>query len=528
MIVYTENGNALSLKEPELGKGGEGSVFAIEQYPNRVVKLYKNKKEAAQRKDKIEEMVSISRRNNSNASRLTRFVAWPMGLIYDKSGAFIGYGMEAVHSSIELDDIYCYPPQGNGKLSIRDKVDVLIDLCETIDRIHAAGQVFADGNPNNIKITSRNKVKMIDADSYHIKSRGKEFRCIVCHPEYVAPELSRKIKNGRTYETVPENEDTFTKETDRYSLAIHIFKMLMNGAHPFNYRDKHKVQSSKRTPKKSLSERVENAESVYFKNMSGKTAPAFAPDINSFPSYIIELFRRAFIIGASSPSSRPSASEWKNALTRYKGELVSCQRNRLHYYHSNSRKCPYCQADENYLSGRLKRGSSYNQLSKPVNSNNTTKTISPAVSTKTYTSCSTNASANVSQTSISTVNNKTSYWLISMLVSIAFNIIFGCSALNAIYHSITDNSIITTVGVVGSVIAGIVASILYNCFLSTAARNNTSQYYWYDYALSWLCSLGGIIALGLLLLLIVGILYIVYYIIVFIIILVIIGVLVGG
>ena len=105
MIVYTEKGNALSLKEPELGKGGEGSVFAIEQYPNRVVKLYKNKKEAAQRKDKIEEMVSISRRNNSNASRLTRFVAWPMGLIYDKSGAFIGYGMEAVHSSIELDDI---------------------------------------------------------------------------------------------------------------------------------------------------------------------------------------------------------------------------------------------------------------------------------------------------------------------------------------------------------------------------------------------------------------------------------------
>ena len=200
MIVYTEKGTALTLREPELGKGGEGYVYAVEHHPNRVVKLYKNVKDASQRKDKIVEMVSISKQSSFNSRKLSDYIAWPMGVVYNKNGEFIGYGMQAIHSTIELDDIYTYPPEGNEKISIYDKVEILIDLCEAIDKIHAAGQVFADGNPNNIKIIANNKVKMIDADSYHIKSRGKMFRSIVCHPEYVAPELSKKIKNGRTYE----------------------------------------------------------------------------------------------------------------------------------------------------------------------------------------------------------------------------------------------------------------------------------------------------------------------------------------
>ena len=528
MIVYTENGTALTLKEPELGKGGEGSVYAVANYPNRVVKVFK-KNEAAQRKEKILEMISIARQPNSSASKLTDFVTWPMGAVFDKNANFIGYGMQTIHSSIELDDVYCYPPQGNENLSISDRVDVLIDLCRSINLLHSAGQVFADGNPNNIKIISHNKVKMIDADSYQIKSRGKEYRCIVCHPEYVAPELSRKIKNGKTYETVPKNEETFTKETDRYSLAIHIFKMLMNGAHPFNYRDTHKVQSSKRTPKKSLSERVENGESVYFKNISGKTAPAFAPDICSFPQYMIDLFTRAFITGASSPASRPTAREWENALIRYKSELKSCSKNRLHYYHKSSNKCPYCKADENYISSKLRKGNTYNQVvNKPEKTSHTTRVLSPAMSSSAYSSVNVNSYANTSQASCVTVNNKTSYWIISMLLSIALNVILGCSVLNAIYHSVTDNSIISTIGVIGSIIAGVIATILYNCFLSSAVRNNTNQYCWYDYILSILSSLGGIIALGLLLLIIVCIVYIVYYILVFAIIIVIIGVLLGG
>lgn len=525
MIVYTAGNTALRLREPALSSGGEGSVYAVESYPDRVVKLYKNPKEAAQREDKILKMISIGKSSGSNASRLKDCVAWPMGAVYDNHKRFIGFGMQTVHSSIELDDVYCYPPQNNATLSLKDKVEILINLCDVIDRVHSSGQVFADGNPNNIKITSGNKVVMIDADSYHISSGGDVYKCLVCHPEYVAPELSRKVKNGKTYETVPDDQGTFTKETDRYSLAIHCFKMLMNGAHPFNYTDKHKVQSSRRTPKKSLSERVENAESVYFTNVAGKTAPAFAPDIFSLPEYIRNLFKRAFIDGATSPSSRPTATEWRSALIRFKSELVACSKNKSHYYHKSNHQCPYCKADDRYISGKLgAKKTTTKTCSNSADYRRTTTSIVPAQTYQTHTAYNTNATATSSTVSSNTINSGTAFWPITIILSIIASLVLGMNILPIMYNSIAGNSTVTSIGMIGGIICGIIGSILYNALLSSGKRNNTDVFPWYDYVLSLLCCIGGLFGFGL----VMGLLYILYYIIIVAIILGIVCLLFGG
>ena len=526
MIVYTDSGKALRLKEPALStKGGEGTVYAVEGYPERVVKLYKSNKDALQRKEKVLKMISLAKHSNVGMKQLSNCVAWPMGPVYDDKKRFIGFGMRTVHSSIELDDVYCYPPQSNSALSVYDKAEILINLCDVVDRIHSSGQVFADGNPNNIKIISNNKVVMIDADSYHIHSGRELFKCTVCHPEYVAPELSRKVKNGKTYESVPDDQGTFTKETDRYSLAIHCFKMLMNGAHPFNYTDKHKVQSSRRTPKKSLSERVENAESVYFSIVPGKTAPTFAPDINSLPLYLRNLFKRAFIDGATNPSVRPTAIEWKRALIQFKNELVPCSKNKSHYYHKSNHQCPYCNADDRYISGKLgARKTTSNAYLNRAAYRTTTTAIAPIQTYQTHTAYNTNATATSSAVSSSTINSGTAFWPITIILSIITSLVLGMNVLPVMYNSIAGNSTVTSIGIIGGIICGIIGTFLYNALLSSGKRNNTDVFPWYDYVLSLLCCIGGLFGFGL----VMGLLYVLYYIIIVAIILGIVCLLFGG
>lgn len=519
MIVYTERNTALRLKEPAISSGGEGSVYAVDSFPDRVVKLYKNPKEAAQREDKILKMISIEKSSGFKTSKLSDCVAWPMGPVYDNQKRFIGFGMQTVHSSIELDDVYCYPPQNNCRISLRDKVEILISLCEAVDKIHSAGQQFGDGNPNNIKITStsNNKIVMIDADSYHIHSGGKLYKCIVCHPDYVAPELSRKVKDDKTYESVPN--DTFTNETDNYSLAVHIFKMLMNGSHPFNYTDKHKVQSSKRSPKKSLSERVENAESVYFTNIPGKTAPSFAPSIKAFPPYIYTLFKRAFIDAATNPSLRPTPMEWKNALIKFKSELVPCSKNKSHFYHKSNHQCPYCKADENYISTKL--GAKKTTTNSNSADHSHSKATTAIVSTPTYqthTQHNTNATATSSSVSSNTMNSGTAFWPVTIILSITISLVLGFNLLPVIYNSIVGNSTVTTIGMIGGIIFGITATILYDALLTSKWKK------WYDYVLSLLSCIVGMFAFGL----VMGLFYILYYIFIGAIILGIVCLLFGG
>lgn len=49
--------------------------------------------------------------------------------------------------------------------------------------------------------------------------------------DYLAPEMQKKISGGITLRNAPL--PTFTKATDLFALAVHVFCLLMNGSHPF-------------------------------------------------------------------------------------------------------------------------------------------------------------------------------------------------------------------------------------------------------------------------------------------------------
>ena len=345
MDVYTLSGMALNLQEPAHKSGGEGAIHVIGGYPKKLAKIYFDKDEAKQREDKVCEMIRLSKEANFRAAGITENVAWPLSPIFDDQYQFIGFGMNRIESDYELDDMYVYPPQQNASLTMKEKVQTLISLCDVTDKIHSIGQVVGDFNPNNIKVRRDGTVAFVDADSYHIHSSGKEYRCIVCAPGYVAPEVVRACA-GTTYADCPSQ--TFTQESDRFGLAIHCFRMLMNGCHPYMMQREVRRQGSMPAPK-SLDKRVEAGETPFFTKVKDYTVPSYTPDIYSLPPYLYSMFKKTFVDSSYLPRVRPSAADWKKNLERYQRELKECHKDPSHHYWKGNKTCPYCEAEQRRL-----------------------------------------------------------------------------------------------------------------------------------------------------------------------------------
>ena len=513
--AYTKGKTKLSLSL--LGSGGEGAVYEIVGYPNRVAKIYHDESADQRRKReaKIDAMVAISQSFAFKSANLSDDIAWPLSPLYDKLGNFVGFGMNRITATTELDDLYAYPSKNNSSVTIKDRVTCLISLCDVIDRLHQTGQVFGDFNPNNIKIKPDWSVSFVDADSYHVRNSGKEYRCVVCAPGYVAPELIRACK-GTTYADCPST--TFTRETDRFALAIHIFRMLMNGCHPY-ICERHLKRAGSAPAPKSTDKRVESGETPFFKSIPNYVAPQYAPDINTLPPYLRDLFRKAFVDGHANPVMRPSASEWKSALIRYSSELIECRNNRSHYYWKGNGSCPYCAADHRYNQKMgLVPAKSRNATTNAGNGSNTNNT---------YQSKQVAAAATAVAPTYSSHTNTGWFWFVTLAATVIMLILLGMYVLPGIYAEVFENETLVTIGVIGSMISGIVGSVLFNSKWSPGRSGGTHA--WWEFLLSVLTAFGFTIGFGIAMGLVILALYILFYLLVgAVIIAIIVGILSGG
>lgn len=496
--AYTKGKTKLTLSP--LGSGGEGVVYEIVGHPNRVAKIYHDESsdQRSRREAKIDAMVAISQSFAFKSANLSEDIAWPLSPLYDKLGNFIGFGMNRITATAELDDLYVYPPKNNSAVTIKDRVTCLISLCDVIDRLHQTGQVFGDFNPNNIKIRPGWSVSFVDADSYHIRNSGREYRCVVCAPGYVAPELIRACK-GTAYADC--SGTTFTRETDRFALAVHIFRMLMNGAHPF-IAERHLQRAGSAPAPKSIDRRVESGETPFFKSIANYAAPQYAPDIKSLPPYLYDLFQKAFVDGHTNPMMRPSASEWKSALIRYSSELTECRSNRSHYYWKGNGVCPYCAADHRYNQKMglvpANNSAAATNAGNSSNSNNTYQTKRAAAAAATITPAGTNPS------------NAGWFWFVTLAVTAVMLILLGMYALPGIYAEVFENETLAAIGIVGSLISGVVGAVLFNSKWTPGRAGGT--YAWWEYPLSVLTAFGFTVGFGIAMGLVILAAYICFYI----------------
>ncbi len=497
VYTFTNAGKQnLTLKEPPFSSGGEGYIYEIIRHDNNVVKIYKTQEDAAKREDKLKAMIKIAHTKSFVASSLYDEIAWPISPIFDLNDNFIGYGMKKIKSEYSFTSLYKYPAKENSWATIDKRIDILINLCWLIERLHWQGQVFGDFNPENIRVDKNGNVTFMDADSFAIHTDNKKFKCVVCLPGYVAPELIRKtkIKNGN-YENLNFDE-SFSKYTDYFGLALHIFHMLFR-SDPFANRS---IATTSLKTLGSDTDIVEKGLSPFYVDLPNRTIPIQAIPTDAFPDYINDMFKRALL--TKNPVGRPTPKEWAKALVRYKSELDHC--NNTHAYWNGNKECPYCKADKEFedLNKRLiADGQNYSK----------TKAASSKVPAHTPVTNTNSLSNKVKQTASNVQNNVKNlltqkpyiyntfsnvlYWIVTMLVGVGIQAIAGIFLYPYIIEAFLDSATdpLPIIINIALCLAGVIGSIVYNaCWVDppTDKKHN-----WYEYFLSILTNIGFTIGL---------------------------------
>ena len=339
MIYSGKGGLKYEVSQNPLAAGGEGEIFLVISQSDCVAKIYKHGKATIEKERKLIKMVS----EPPDQSVLSQ-IAWPRDVLYSNN-QFVGFTMPKMAVKEVLNVIYEY---GNTAkypdMPWESKIIIAENLCAVLHTMHKNDHVCGDLNPKNISIDpSTGLVVFLDTDSYHIKDGNIVYRCDVGIPEYLPVEIQNKMRGGNDLTTA--NLPTFSKETDNFALAIHIFQLLMNGVHPFACAIL-PSQSSVTAPQPS--DNIIKGEFPFMQNIQGVKIPAFAPEINILSKEIQDLFKRAFIKGHKNPNERPRPEEWHQALRELRGKLKKCKLINHHQYYKGLSFCPWCDADSKY------------------------------------------------------------------------------------------------------------------------------------------------------------------------------------
>ena len=349
MAVYKSSSGKIYMLGKQLGDGGEGIVNEIQGENSKVAKIYradrfKTDQDRFTMERKLKAMLDM---NISVYVDGKLRLAWPLDILYE-NGSMVGFVMPKINSKYKIFDVQrvemaekIYP-----NYTWKYAVQFAYNLSVAVKYVHDKNIVIGDFNQNNISIdTSTGAVILIDCDSFDIRDpkSGEHFPCKVGLPEMLAPELQtvRNLANG-----------TFTKETDNFSLAIHIFRLLMRNEDPFGGV----ITMSRSLSTVSANAPIINGECPYVRTVSGKEIPGRSPTLDMLPVNIQELFKKTFDYDASTAlrriKNRATATEWCNALVvlataEPNPNLQTCTLNPHHVYPKYSSYCPWCRC-ENY------------------------------------------------------------------------------------------------------------------------------------------------------------------------------------
>ncbi len=344
-------GKIYQVEEKRMNGGGEGTIHGIVGMNGYVAKIFKPDKRSADREEKLRCMV----KKGATVKNLEH-ITWPLDVIYNAEG-FAGYVMQRIENVQSLTAVY------NGdKYNLRFRLLAAYNLCAAVETVHNMGQVCGDLNPQNICINlnvndkaNAFKVTLVDADSYHFSTEEKTYRCEVGLADYLAPEIQKKVSGGVTLRNAPL--PTFTKETDLFALAVHVFCLLMNGCHPFACAKRmngtventmSQMTSSSERESVVAPQPIENIKDGYFPFYDSRenvTIPIYAPPLSSLPQELRTLFIRTFKDGYEDPTKRATAEEWCRAMQPLVQQLQECPKK--HVYFKQAAECPFCRVDEN-------------------------------------------------------------------------------------------------------------------------------------------------------------------------------------
>ena len=350
-MLYDKNGRAFELGD-EAGFGREGSTYHIVGEPF-VAKIYHNATPQITRK--IESMASILSVLFERKKQLLLKLAWPLGALYERSDGrgFKGYFMYGVPEEfVSIDAVSQFPRSPAAPaMTERQKIELLIELCELTSGLHGIGITVGDWNPRNILVGENGSLMLLDTDSYGFTLSDEAYGTTCAAPGFIAPEVLKLMEStgiGDFEGLAAAKAPVFTPQTDDFALAVHIFKMLNRGVHPFSGdldTDFFDLDDDDIPPAPSLNTCIRNGQSPFIGTQVGYAVPDYALGLNDFPFLLSEAFRRSLY--DNWVEERISARVWARLLDRYLSQAIECPRG--HLYRPDQHECPYCKGDRALL-----------------------------------------------------------------------------------------------------------------------------------------------------------------------------------
>src|SRR5215468_5121735 len=316
-IFHTSQSDIVRLGR-RIGTGAEGEVYEIQDKSDLVAKIYHEPPP----QEKAEKLVVLSRLGNE---RLFNLSAWPVSTLRDSpDGEVVGFVMKKISQAEEVHALHSPKSrlQKFPEASWTFLIYVAANIARAVAATHEHGLVIGDVNPKNILVTRKATVYLLDVDSFQVTAEGRTYRCEGGFPEYTPPELQ-----GLAFRDVDR-----TQEHDSFGLAVVIFQLLFLGRHPFSglYLGAGEMPLERAIREFRFAYGVDS-EARKMRQPPGTLA------LDSMPSLIVRLFRRAFL-----STDRPGAREWVDRLDELAKALKKCERHSGHYYYRELSDCPWC------------------------------------------------------------------------------------------------------------------------------------------------------------------------------------------
>lgn len=357
-MLYDSSGRSFELGD-EIGCGREGSVYRIMGEPF-VAKIYHNP--TPQIAHKIESMAAILSVLYERKEQLILKLAWPNGGLYERPDGtgFKGYYMWGAEGRVSIDVVSQFPRSPAAPaMTERQKIEMLIELCKLVSGLHDIGITVGDWNPRNILVGEGGSPMLLDTDSYSFTLSDVTHGTACAAPGYIAPEVLQLMEKTRINDfeslAASTNAPVFTPQTDDFALAVHIFKVLNRGIHPYASGeldlDFFDLDDDDIPPAPSLNSCVCNGRSPFIGTLIGYVVPKYALELDDFGSLMAEAFRRSLFGNAQ---ERLDAYIWACLLGTYLSETVECPRGHLYHVSQAQYECPYCRG-ERALLARVRR-----------------------------------------------------------------------------------------------------------------------------------------------------------------------------
>lgn len=316
--VTSINGNRYRLGR-ELGRGGQGAVFAVEG-DRMAVKLFRNRS-AKVRESLRDQLAMVGRLPLENLA-----VARP---IEQLRSPHVGYIMELFTGMMPIQSLL-RPPKGTKSVvewyfqggGLRRRLRILARTAEVLSELHGRGLVYVDPSPNNVFVSEQSnacEVRLIDTDNLHPATAvGRSLYT----PGYGAPEIVRQT-------------GALSSLSDSHAFAVIAFETLVL-VHPL-------LGDLVREGEPEMEEQafagclpwIDAAD-----DDSNRSSDGIPRDIVLSPRLQAD-FSRTFGLGLSDPDKRPGLAQWAERFHRAADLTVTCPVCSGSYFYNRS-VCPWC------------------------------------------------------------------------------------------------------------------------------------------------------------------------------------------